>query len=383
MCGGVFHVPLILRFLKCLDVDICVYSSIPRRYFDIGDNLSELPNVRFRFRPKFFQAFMKLTGVRLPEIFITIDEFLFDIFCALTCRSADVIYGWSGHCLFVAWRHRKAIKSGDMTFIIDRACPHVCYQNMVLKKEYARVGMVFPIKKLLRRKMVAEYAIADFIVCPSSYSTRSFDRFAYSFKTVTLPLTGKLPKTQSSFRKSTGSSFVVGVIGGNAIRKGFVDVFRAAELLEDEASDVRFLLRTNESAVQSVPAISSILALKNVEIIPRVERVEDFYHQIDCLLLPSVDEGFGMVVLEALAHGLPVIISENVGARDFVVEGKNGFIVPVNDPKRIQECVKLLRLGEGIDEGSLGPCIASDSVPNDFFERYVVNRWVSFFSSLR
>jgi len=36
---------------------------------------------------------------------------------------------------------------------------------------------------------------------------------------------------------------------------------------------------------------------------------------------------FGMVVLEAMAAGLPVIISSNVGAKDIVQEGKNGFII--------------------------------------------------------
>jgi glycosyltransferase involved in cell wall biosynthesis len=50
------------------------------------------------------------------------------------------------------------------------------------------------------------------------------------------------------------------------------------------------------------------------------------------LVLPSVCDGFGMVVTEAMAQGLPVICSSNAGASLLVVEGKNGFVVPAADP---------------------------------------------------
>jgi glycosyltransferase involved in cell wall biosynthesis len=52
----------------------------------------------------------------------------------------------------------------------------------------------------------------------------------------------------------------------------------------------------------------------------------------DCLVLPSRNDSYGMVVAEALASGTPVIVSEMVGAKDLVTEGKTGWIVPVEDP---------------------------------------------------
>lgn len=47
----------------------------------------------------------------------------------------------------------------------------------------------------------------------------------------------------------------------------------------------------------------------------------------DVYVMLSKFDTFGMVVLEAMAAGLPVIISSNVGAKDIVREGKNGFII--------------------------------------------------------
>lgn len=51
----------------------------------------------------------------------------------------------------------------------------------------------------------------------------------------------------------------------------------------------------------------------------------------DVLVLPSRNDSYGMVVAEALASGIPVLVSEMVGAKDLVEEGKTGWIVPVED----------------------------------------------------
>lgn len=54
-------------------------------------------------------------------------------------------------------------------------------------------------------------------------------------------------------------------------------------------------------------------------------------NQFDILVTPSEwEETFGFTVLEALSYGLPVIVSNKVGAKDIIAEGKNGFIVDCN-----------------------------------------------------
>lgn len=56
--------------------------------------------------------------------------------------------------------------------------------------------------------------------------------------------------------------------------------------------------------------------------------LERFYRAADAFALFSAFDTFGMVVLEAMAAGLPVIVSPNVGAKDMVEEGINGFVLP-------------------------------------------------------
>lgn len=51
----------------------------------------------------------------------------------------------------------------------------------------------------------------------------------------------------------------------------------------------------------------------------------------DCLVLPSRNDSYGMVVAEALAAGLPVVVSDMVGAAELVVPDENGWVVPAGD----------------------------------------------------
>jgi glycosyltransferase involved in cell wall biosynthesis len=61
------------------------------------------------------------------------------------------------------------------------------------------------------------------------------------------------------------------------------------------------------------------------------------YAAADIFVLPSVEEGFGLVVLEAMRAGLPVLITSAVGAKDFVRDGVDGFIVPPRSPEALKE----------------------------------------------
>jgi glycosyltransferase involved in cell wall biosynthesis len=61
------------------------------------------------------------------------------------------------------------------------------------------------------------------------------------------------------------------------------------------------------------------------------------FRRADCLVLPSRNDSYGLVVAEALAAGLPVLVSDQVGAKALVLPGKNGWIVPAEDTAALAE----------------------------------------------
>ena len=76
---------------------------------------------------------------------------------------------------------------------------------------------------------------------------------------------------------------------------------------------------------------------------PISENIERYYRSADALMMLSDFDTFGMVVLEAMAAGLPVIIGPEVGARDLVEHGKNGFVLGNrNDSRAAADCLMIL-----------------------------------------
>lgn len=64
----------------------------------------------------------------------------------------------------------------------------------------------------------------------------------------------------------------------------------------------------------------------NVHFLPPTDRIEDYYRGADAFVFPTTYDAFGMVVLEAMAAGLPVFSSDKAGAADWIETGVDGFV---------------------------------------------------------
>ena len=83
--------------------------------------------------------------------------------------------------------------------------------------------------------------------------------------------------------------------------------------------------------IETVPAFSQ-------------DNLDDFFDGIDVLLFPSQwKESFGLIVCEALARDVWVVVTAGGGAAEFVVPGENGTVIPlVNDPAPLQAAIEAL-----------------------------------------
>jgi starch synthase len=61
------------------------------------------------------------------------------------------------------------------------------------------------------------------------------------------------------------------------------------------------------------------------------------FQQCDVFQLPSLVEGLPQTLLEAMASGLPVVVSENTAGPEIVADGSRGYVVPIRDPDSIAE----------------------------------------------
>ena len=65
------------------------------------------------------------------------------------------------------------------------------------------------------------------------------------------------------------------------------------------------------------------------------QEVLELMQKCDLLVLPSIVEGRALVQQEAMACGLPLIVTPNAGGDDLIEEGRTGFLVPIRSPEAI------------------------------------------------
>jgi len=68
----------------------------------------------------------------------------------------------------------------------------------------------------------------------------------------------------------------------------------------------------------------------------------EIYRDSDVLVYPSYYEGFGYAILEAMAHGLAVIVSDIPSFRDMIIDGRNGFLVKPDDSSAMGRLISRL-----------------------------------------
>ena len=70
---------------------------------------------------------------------------------------------------------------------------------------------------------------------------------------------------------------------------------------------------------------------RNVRILNPTPRLEGYYAAADAFVFPTSYDAFGMVVLEAMASGLPVFCSDRAGAAELITPGRDGFVTPLEE----------------------------------------------------
>jgi glycosyltransferase involved in cell wall biosynthesis len=141
-----------------------------------------------------------------------------------------------------------------------------------------------------------------------------------------------------------GSDDVVLLFAGRLKRdKGVLDLARAFATIADARADVRLLV-VGPDEEQLRPLLTAAVGrhVDRLHLVDLTHEPESFMAASDVLCLPSYREGFGSVIIEAAAVGLPAVASRIYGIVDAMQEGRTGLAHPAGDVKAI--ATTLLRL---------------------------------------
>ena len=130
-------------------------------------------------------------------------------------------------------------------------------------------------------------------------------------------------------------AWVVLFVANEWERKGLLPLMEAIAALDDANIHLVAVGRLPQSMVQRKAADLGLLG--RVHMVSSTSSVNRWFGMADVFALPTVYEAWGMVVIEAMASGLPVLTSSLAGASEAVEIGKNGFLL--KEPRSVEEIV--------------------------------------------
>ena len=213
-----------------------------------------------------------------------------------------------------------SVHGGDLYDPSKRLSPH----RLALLRE--------PIRRLLRR--------ADALVGQSRNTLKNVaEIYGVRRESQLIPLgIDRPPQVGPAERRDFGipqDAFVMVTVGRVVARKATVQLVRA--LQASQRSNVHLLIVGDGPDVDAVRGAAAAGALNGrVHLLGQVseQRKYQALRIADIFVSASQHEGFGLVFLEAMAYGLPIICYDHGGQTDFLADGETGHLVPLNDIER-------------------------------------------------
>lgn len=278
---------------------------------------------------------------------------------------ADLLVGWSSASLEAA----RLAKGRGMKVVIERGSTHIVHQDRVLAEAHAKLDLPYAgIDPGIIAREVEEYALADMVVTGSQAAAASFAPNGVAAAKVAVNPYGVDLGRFGAIRpqRREGGKLCVLFVGQVGVRKGVPWLIEAFDRLGGGAK-LRLV-----GPVDS--AFKAYLARRTLDGITLTgpkhgTELEQEFARADIFCLPSIEEGLALVVLQALAAGLPVVASHPTGAGD--IAAAQPLLVPPADAEALAGA--LAALGQDPERrvhlSTLGPKAVSSGFTWDDYGR--------------
>ncbi|AWK06815.1 glycosyl transferase family 1 [Flavobacterium crocinum] len=204
-------------------------------------------------------------------------------------------------------------------------------------------------KKLAQKDQ--ELALADVVFVASSFTKKTLEEYSGNLPEIkVIPYGFPEVRQKKTYVPLVNRKLKILFIGGLSQRKGLSYLFEAVAGLEDKIE----LTIVGHKAVANCDALNK--ALEKHTWIPSLshDQVLKCMREHDVFVFPSLFEGFGLVITEAMSQGVPVITTERTAGPDLIEHDKNGWIVPAGSSNAIKEVfIKILEKPEIVEQYGL------------------------------
>jgi glycosyltransferase involved in cell wall biosynthesis len=337
------HVDTIIDTLRKSDFKTQYIKTYPRIVVEYTNSDEKIINSYFHYiqyltwaawrRLPFAAKYETPNAVLLP---------LIDKIASRCIKESDLFIGWSQISLLCM---KKAHRLGAKV-LLEHQMADVDTWMPLVKEEYSRWGnskgyhSLFP--EMLIRRMRKEREEADYINVLSTYVKTSFLKVGVPESKIITTFFGVNEKKffpQDIKGNINKRKIRILYVGRLELLKGIPYLLEAFSKIKGK--DIELCL-----VGPVYPEIENALKKfddKRIKIIGPVpnESLPTYYNKADLFVFPSVNDAFGLVVLEAMSCGLPVITTQNSCANDVIDDGKDGFVIPIQNSQSLQEKIEL------------------------------------------
>ena len=254
----------------------------------------------------------------------------------------DVIHTWPlGALLTLKTARRLGIPT-----VLERCNAHTRFAYEVVNRECARLGVQLPpdhehaFNKMLLAREEEEYRLADKLLCPSDFVVNTFLNQGFSQDQLARHIYGVdekkfYPDAEPRDRNAGLTMISVGVC---AVRKGLH--FALEAWLKSPASQHGTFLIAGEALPEYREKLAPMLAHPSVKMLGHRNDVPALMRQSNILVLPSIEEGFGLVCTEAMASGCVPLVSN--ACTDLCRHMENALVHPVGNVEMLTQHITML-----------------------------------------
>ncbi|WP_218079986.1 glycosyltransferase family 4 protein [Anthocerotibacter panamensis] len=319
------------------------------RYYSLGikpDDPSGQP-----LKVMLFERLLRYTPLRYSPGWT--NYLLADLFDrAVACHLIPVEHfaGFGGQSLHSFQRARAL---GAQVLELQAANSHICNVRHQHRKAIQRFGIEKSwLNEAQCHKTLQEYALADVIHVASEYTRQTFLAEGFPSEKLYLHPLRVHPRFRPSPQRPQDGIFRVVYVGSLTVMKGIPLLLEAFAQFADKDTELHLVGGWASGGMrrylQGSLACDGRLRIVSGDPLPHLQ-------QADVLVHPTYEDGFAYAPMEALACGVPVIVSADTGMKDFVREGINGYVVPTGDGEAILERLLAIRQAPLVSHMSLSP----------------------------
>lgn len=273
-------------------------------------------------------------------------EFLFqyyDHLCADSLKDPVHLFGWAQVSLESINKNKR--KGGKA--ILEHPMPHAKFWMSINQRFYEDLAIrVKPgysrFSQRVVEKMLREYETADFVQVHSSFARNTFLSHGIPEEKILTCLLGIDPDIFPLTTKSHKPNRIDEPL--KVVYVGRLELWKGVHLLLDSVSSLPKSAIELTLVGRKLPEMDDFMGKcnGNVRWVDNVDKeaLSVYYYEADLAVLPSLNDAFGMVILEAMAHGVPVIASTASAGPDVITHGVDGLIVQAGDNHALTQALQ-------------------------------------------